>query len=155
MQRRDFHEINDVFALLVVALLAFTGCVTTGPGGTDFPRHEALLRATVVVATVIALGEKPAYAQTVYAIATEVGNALDNQEITTLAHVEKSVRGLIDFAALDAGDALVVELLITTIRTELDQYIARQNISAPAAVQVQLRAVLRWIAEAAWVRIPA
>lgn len=132
--------------VIVAVLTAFLGACA----GLQ-PHQENLMRTGVTYATlkIIKDGER---AERVHRVASRAAELVQDDLVTTVAEIERVVRDEIDFSKLSIEDAMLVDVLIATIRIELERILEGKEIGSDEH-RVAVATVLRWVAQAAAMRM--
>jgi predicted negative regulator of RcsB-dependent stress response len=111
-----------------------------------------LAQVAVQYATIKVLQNNPDRAPRVIEIAQFIRANAGNEQAATVALLEAAVRSQIDFSKLDPADAMLVDILIATVREELVQRLGDGPLS-PEHVLVVAQ-VAGWIESAALLSAP-
>ena len=149
-----------IIAITMVAIaLGLVGC----PGNIDingspmtpeqyFQRYETLIQLGVQVGVINLLETNPTYAKRVDKFSKYMLEYLEDNEMVDLSTLEQVARDKIDWTKYDATERLLVEALITVIRTELENVLRSNNVEipdAPEKVKMYGGKFLTWIGQAA------
>ena len=156
-----------------VSLTTLSGCATFGPleGQAAVERHQLLFKAAAQYGTLKIIEKNPNMAEPVARIAGDTADALEDTleagRLVALPALEEMVRAEINWDKLTPEEFLLIDTLITSVRLELARAEAEVVLPAddPTTSGVEgeatrqalyyAAAVLRWIEEAARLRIPA
>jgi predicted negative regulator of RcsB-dependent stress response len=134
---------SAIFAISCAIL--FTSCSTIS-------ERPVLAQVAVQYATIKVLQNNPDRAPRVIEIAQFIRANAGNEQAATVALLEAAVRSQIDFSKLDPADAMLVDILIATVREEL---VARLGDGVLSPEHVLLVAeVAGWIESAALLSAP-
>ena len=133
--------------VLCGSIFLSSGCSTAGGGPSPILAQVAVQYATIKV-----LQNNPDRAPRVIEIATYIRENAGNEQAATVALLEAAVRSQIDFSKLDPADAMLVDILIATVREELIARLGDGPLS-PEHVLVVAQ-VAGWIENAARIAAP-
>lgn len=130
------------FALLALIL---SGCQT--------PTQTSIAQIAVMLATDQVVKGDPQKAAKAVAIAQQVEELAQGDEVTTLEALFALINTRIDWARLTPTEATAVTVLLATVRTELAQRMASGSIPTDQLWRVAL--VASWIRQAAQPYVPS
>ena len=145
-------NLNVVLILITVfCAVGLTGCKSLAEGD---QRSELVATVAIQVATSKVInrsGDPSAKAQRIVDIARTAKGLVDGGSLSLVADLHDEIYERIDWAALDPGDTLLAQALITGVRAELELRIDDDLLSEQASIVLQL--VLDNIIDAASVYI--
>lgn len=144
---------------LLIGLSSCAGVVgIQNPDGTSltpeeyFNRYEHIIQLGVQVGVINLLETNPKYANRVDKFSKYMLDYIQENDMVTLEELEEVARERINWTKFDATERLLVEALITTVRTELENVLYANGVqipNAPEKVKLYGTKVLSWVGQAA------
>lgn len=155
---KRWFAVLGMVTLMVPVLLGMDGCAGMNTDGLPmtpeqyFQRYETIIQLGVQVGVINLLETNPTYAKRVKKFSQYMTNYLEGNEMVDLSTLEQVARDKIDWTKYDATERLLVEALITVVRTELENVLRSNSVEipdAPEKVKMYGGKFLMWIGQAA------
>lgn len=155
---KRYVAVFAMLALIVPVLLGMDGCATMNTDGQPmtpeqyFQRYETIIQLGIQVGVINLLETNPTYANRVEKFSAYMLDYIEGDEMVDLFTLEQVAREKIDWSKYDPTERLLVEALITVVRTELENILRANNVeipNAPEKVKMYGGKFLTWVGQAA------
>ena len=138
--------------IIIALVLSLTACATMGTVDQTVQRHKTLLQLAVTIGVGRFLNDHPAHARLVYEIAHGARVTLGTGTIDVTQIVPTIQEQIERHTELDADVRLLLTVLVQAIASEVQQYLARVDLSHMTDVLLAAEA-LGWVEQAAAVKL--
>ncbi len=137
-----------IVGLMLLAMTPMSGCTALQRGDND-PMAELVVRAT----TARLLAEHPTWTGSTILI---TGNALmmiDGDPLTSLDDLQQAIVDQIDWGSLVPEEQALLQILITRIRTRLEDSLTEKGMTSPGQYLMPVKQLLLWINQTAALKV--
>lgn len=128
-------------------ILLIIGLVIAGCSTLNVQDNPILSEAIIKAGTARMLTEKPSWIDDTLRISAVALAAVEADKLISLEELEKYARAQIPWDKITPEEIVLIDMLISSIRTEIDRSVKGGEISGASAVQTSQ--ILRWIHETA------